>query len=231
MRLIDIDNFVIVSGRGNGKTIFAEMFRKIIESVPTVEAIPIDWIEEFCLSQDLEYVRIAIKKMMDNWKEERKGEKKTMTKTITFYELLTMLNDGTAPRKIYVQAEGKKHYYVLIGGNYTACNESDPLLKLIIKYRTSTRGLVDFKFIQYEESVLDEVEKKYLETVLRPFKNRITTIEKVDTGNSDNRCYLRVLLGDDVMVFPCFKKGEMYTGMAGNKRYTLKELGLWENAK
>lgn len=41
---------------------------------PTVEAVPIYWIEEWCLSQDLEYVRIAIKKMMDNWKAERKEE-------------------------------------------------------------------------------------------------------------------------------------------------------------
>lgn len=45
-----------------------------IKAQPTVDAIPIDWIEEWCLSQDLEYVRIAIKKMMDNWKAERKEE-------------------------------------------------------------------------------------------------------------------------------------------------------------
>lgn len=44
----------------------------MLRKAPTVEAIPIDWIEEWCLSQDLEYVRIAIKKMMDNWKAERK---------------------------------------------------------------------------------------------------------------------------------------------------------------
>lgn len=231
MRLIDIDNFVIVSGRGNGKTIFAEMFRKIIESVPTVEAIPIDWIINHDKMPKEGKGHDAIMDMINTWKEERKVEKKTMTKTITFYELLTKLNDGTAPRKIYVLAEGKKHYYVMNGRDYTACNGSDTLLKLMIKYRTSTQGLVNFKFIHYEESVLDEVEKKYLETVLRPFKNKAKTIEKVDTGNSDNRCYLRVLLGGDVMVFPCFRKGEMYTGMAENKRYTLKELGLWENAK
>ena len=40
----------------------------VIESMPTVDAVPIDWIEEWYLSQDLEYVRIAIKKMIDNWK-------------------------------------------------------------------------------------------------------------------------------------------------------------------
>lgn len=231
MRLIDIDNFVFVTGRGNGKTIFTDMFRKIIESVPTVEAIPIDWIINHDQMPKEGKGHDAIMDMINTWKEERKGEKKTMTKTITFYELLTMLNDGTAPRKIYVQAEGKKHCYVLIGGNYTACNESDPLLKLIIKYRTSTRGLVDFKFIHYEAPILDEVEMKYLETVLRPFKNKISFIEKVETMNFGNKCYLRVLLGDDVMVFPYFEKDKMYTGMSGDKKYTPKDLGLWENAK
>ena len=45
-----------------------------INRLSTVEAIPIYWIEEWCLSQDLEYVRIAIKKMMDNWKVEREEE-------------------------------------------------------------------------------------------------------------------------------------------------------------
>lgn len=229
-RLIDIDNFVFVTGRGNGKTIFTDMFRKIIESVPTVEAIPIDWIINHDQMPKEGKGHDAIMDMINTWKEERKGEKKTMTKTITFYELLTMLNDGKAPKKIYVLAEGKKHYYVRNGRDYTACNGSDPLLKLIIKYRTSTQGMVDFKFIHYEESVLDEVEKKYLETVLRPFKNKAKIIEKVETNFGD-KYYLRVLLGDDVMVFPYFEKGEMYTGMASNKRYTLKELGLWEKAK
>lgn len=153
-----------------------------------------------------------------------------MTKTITFYELLTMVKDGTAPGKIYVRACEEKHYYVWNGRNYTACNGSDSLLKLLIEYSISPQSMVDFKCIHCEE-ILDEVEKKYLETVLRPFKNKISVIEKVDIKNSDNKCYLRVMLCDDIMLFPCFKKDEMYTGMAGNKQYTLKELGLWENEK
>ena len=231
MRLNDNEKIVIVTGRETGKALFTDMFKKYIESVPTVEAIPIDWIINHDQMPKEGKGHDAIMDMIETWKEERKGEKKTMTKTITFYELLTMLNEGTAPRKIYVLACGEKHYYVRHGRNYTACNGSDPLLKLIIKYRTSTQGLVDFKFIHYDESVLDEVEKKYLETVLRPFRNRIDIIEKVNTSNSDHECYLRVLLGGDVMVFPCFEKGEMYTGMAENKRYTLKELGLWEKKK
>lgn len=57
-----------------GYTCGIERAESEIECAPDIAAISIDWIEEWCLSQDLEYVRIAIKKMMDNWKAERKEE-------------------------------------------------------------------------------------------------------------------------------------------------------------
>lgn len=230
MRLIDIDNIVLMRGRGNGKTIVIDTVRKILESLPTVEAIPIDWIINHDQMPKEGKGHDAIMDMIETWKEERKGEK-TMKKTITFYELLTMVKDGTAPRKIYVMACGEKQYYVRNGRNYTECNGGGSLLRLLVNYGVSTQSMVDFKCIHCEESILDEVEKKYLETVLRPFKNKISVIEKVETMNFGNKCYLRVQLGDDVMTFPYFEKGKMYTGMAGDKKYTLKELGLWDNEK
>lgn len=47
MRLIDADNIVVYKGgRINGKTIFADMVKKILDQQPTVEAIPIDWINK-----------------------------------------------------------------------------------------------------------------------------------------------------------------------------------------
>ena len=49
-------------------------FGTVKSEIVEAQAIPIDWIEEWCLSQNLEYVRIAIKKMMDNWMAERKEE-------------------------------------------------------------------------------------------------------------------------------------------------------------
>ena len=58
---------VIIRNKGG---YFGTVKSEIVDS----QAIPIDWIEEWCLSQNLEYVRIAIKKMMDNWKAERKEE-------------------------------------------------------------------------------------------------------------------------------------------------------------
>jgi len=47
---------------------------EVIDGAQTIDAVPIDWIKEWCLSQDLEYVRFAITKMMYNWKAEREEE-------------------------------------------------------------------------------------------------------------------------------------------------------------
>lgn len=80
----------------------------------------------------------------------------------------------------------------------------------------------------YEEGkeILDEVEKKYLSSVISPFKNRIKTITKrkrVIGGKSYIRIYLK---NDDTSCLPDFDTNTMYKGMKEDKEYTLKELGL-----
>lgn len=83
---------------------------------------------------------------------------------------------------------------------------------------------VENGFIQ-EREILDEVEKKYLKGVIRPFKNRISHISK---KCYDGDCYISIDLDDELFDLPYFKKGTMYNGMEDDKRYTLKELGLDE---
>ena len=72
-KLIDVDNIEIVQiARGNGKTLFAEMFKKIINAAPTVEAIPIKWIEQYGKNNWFDYgtQHNAITCMLKAWKEE-----------------------------------------------------------------------------------------------------------------------------------------------------------------
>lgn len=82
---------------------------------------------------------------------------------------------------------------------------------------------VENGFIQ-EKEILDETEKKYLKSIIRPFKNKINHISKEDCYDGD--CYIYIDLDDDSISLPIFKKGTMYNGMEDNKEYTLKELGL-----
>lgn len=78
-----------------------------------------------------------------------------------------------------------------------------------------------------KEEVLDETEKRYLASVIKPFKNKIETIEKTIKIGDSSLCYLIMLLkNNDMANLPNFKKNSMYKGMETNKKYTLKELGL-----
>lgn len=87
--------------------------------------------------------------------------------------------------------------------------------------------------VQYEtvferkEEILDETEKRYLASVIKPFKNKIETIEKTIKTGDGSLCYLIMLLkNNDMANLPNFKKNSMYKGMEVNKKYSLKELGL-----
>lgn len=75
-----------------------------------------------------------------------------------------------------------------------------------------------------EKEILDEKEKEYLSAVIKPFRDRIEYIKKVeDIGE-----YIAIYLKNERLPFPYFDKGTMYKGMETNKGYTLKELGLDE---
>ena len=87
---------------------------------------------------------------------------------------------------------------------------------------------------EYKEPVLDEEEKKYLSAVIKPFRDQVIYIKKIDMYLGRNK-YDEYILGelsnkDDVVVdtfaLPYFPKGSMYKGMETNKKYTLEELGL-----
>ena len=79
---------------------------------------------------------------------------------------------------------------------------------------------------EIEKPVLDKVEKRYLENVLRPFKDRVVYVKK---KNSISKQYLYFCLNShDYFSLPLFEKDTMYKGMELNKEYTLKELGLFE---
>ena len=85
-----------------------------------------------------------------------------------------------------------------------------------------------FKWLLSEakEPILDEVERKYLSDVIRPFKKKVVFIAKVPTsvGNGEYVCICT--FPHERMFFPVFEKGTMYKGMEDRRHYSLKELGL-----
>lgn len=95
------------------------------------------------------------------------------------------------------------------------------------------------QIIKIPKPILDDVEKKYLSAVIKPFRNRILYIAKSETvktyDNPNPKIYecIYIMYKDSTkkrnpyyMGFPHFEKGTMYKGMEVKKEYTLKELGL-----
>ena len=76
---------------------------------------------------------------------------------------------------------------------------------------------------EYKPPILDDVEKAYLSAIIKPFREKVGYVKKIDCGKRE---FLKIYLEDDSIPFPFFTKGTMYKGMEAYKEYTLEELGL-----
>lgn len=83
---------------------------------------------------------------------------------------------------------------------------------------------------EYKESILDDAEKKYLSAVIKPYKNKVIGILKINDFYESNFQYIRIMVkihvGIENINLPWFEGNTMYKGMKANKEYTLEELGL-----
>lgn len=79
---------------------------------------------------------------------------------------------------------------------------------------------------EYDPKILDEKEKEYLSAVIKPFRERIKYIRKINHSSVNNDQFLCIVLVNDRCGLPNFKKGTMYKGMEEDRDYTLEELGL-----
>lgn len=80
----------------------------------------------------------------------------------------------------------------------------------------------------YESKVeiLDEVEKRYLRGVIRPFRDKVLQIAKKYDPFTELE-FIKIIIKDDASLeFPSFSKNTMYKSMELDKKYTLEELGL-----
>lgn len=79
------------------------------------------------------------------------------------------------------------------------------------------------KSIRKCKIILDKEEKRYLNDVIRPFRNKVTYIKKLCYLNQE---HLVIQLDYDYFYLPYFIKGTMYKNMETEKRYTLEDLHL-----
>ena len=75
-----------------------------------------------------------------------------------------------------------------------------------------------------KEEILDETEKRYLASVIKPFRKRVKSIAK--QYYKENEYIILFLKGSPNTMLPFFEEGTMYKGMESDREYSLKELGL-----
>ena len=94
-----------------------------------------------------------------------------------------------------------------------------------VKYN-NTNGIDWFTVHDLElvKEILDEKEKEYLRNVIKPFRDKVTIIQK---GGNGFREFIKIGIENDADInLPYFEEGKMYKGMNIRRTYTLSELGL-----
>lgn len=105
--------------------------------------------------------------------------------------------------------------------------EVDPLCRDFYLFKHMFKGVTwENSPICFRKPNLDDVERRYLKGVFRPFKDKKILVKK--TINYKDEEYLTVTKYDVGVryEFPPFDAGDMYKGMELNKYYTLEELGI-----
>ena len=82
-----------------------------------------------------------------------------------------------------------------------------------------------YEIIKIQKPILDDKEKEYLSNIIKPFRDRIDYIAKVNLANGKEYIFIKMKNYEKISL-PFFKAGTMYKGMQSDKEYTLDELEL-----
>lgn len=155
------------------------------------------------------------------------------THHITYLELLQLIKAHKAPKTITF--EGNE--YKFTGMSYKSSNKGFLGTCAALLYSEVT--LASRPLILYRDEILDDAEREYLRSVIKPFRKQVISIVKSATVSTSKATgnpteYIRVYYNEietnvrarDDLTFPLFEGGSMYTGMEPFKHYTPEDLGL-----
>ena len=79
------------------------------------------------------------------------------------------------------------------------------------------------------KSILTEKEKEYLSAVIKPFKDRVSYITKMQGMKYNEQLpveFIVIYIDDEKIILPSYEVGKMYKGMKLMEKYTVENLGL-----
>lgn len=136
-----------------------------------------------------------------------------MTKTIKVHELLKLIEEGKQPETIMYH--GVRYTWSHLWKRYESCYDEPSVTCLGFSLAISR--------VTYEDSILDDAEKRYLRAVIRPWRDKVQGISKLSFNNKE---FVGIMLQDESVSLPYFPAGSMYKGMEVMRTYTLEELEL-----
>lgn len=117
-----------------------------------------------------------------------------------------------------------------ISGDEFMCRESNTPNRFVCLalFKNIFKGVTfENSPILFREPVLDDVERRYLKQVFRPFHKQIKCVRKISYYPYECLMVDLKINGEDTsMTFPKFKENTMYRGMSRGLRYNLNELGI-----
>lgn len=106
--------------------------------------------------------------------------------------------------------------------DYTKIGQSNTCY--VVRYSNNKMDWFTVHDLELIKEILDETEKEYLNNVIKPFREKVTSIQK--DGNRLME-YIKICIKNDANIgLPNFETDTMYKGMKIYKEYTLTELGL-----
>ena len=135
------------------------------------------------------------------------------------------MNKFKVGQKVKIVRTGKIGEVVGIDDfEYTKIGQSNACY--VVRYSNNKMDWFTVHDLELVKEILDETEKEYLNNVIKPFREKVTSIQK--DGNR-LREYIKICIKHDANIgLPNFETDTMYKGMKIYKQYTLSELGLEE---
>lgn len=93
----------------------------------------------------------------------------------------------------------------------------------------SMKKLTEWANSEYKEQILDEAEKEYLSSVIKPFRKFVVYMEKIKYIDGWEKIIffsLNLKSWECMTNLPPFQSGTRFKGMKLNRQYKLEELGL-----
>ena len=117
------------------------------------------------------------------------------------------------------------HFSFDSNGNIVMSLNDKILVRGFIPYEDVLKRWLD---MEHEENILSDAEKKYLSAVIKPFRDRVNYICKVNTLERYGTQRIDIGFTDESvdMELPIFESGTMYKGMKLGHSYKPEELGL-----